>query len=55
MKGVLKILHNETLSRLPLESGGEMIWHDKTISSVVGRSKTYGDVKNENKTIGVKP
>ena len=52
MKGVLKILHNETLSRLPLESGGEMIWHDKTISSVVGRSKKYGDVKNEDDVKG---
>jgi len=47
MKGTLKILHNETLSRLPLESGGEMIWHDSSISPLVGRSKTYGDVKNE--------
>ena len=45
--GLIKTLHdNVILSRLPLESGGEMIWHDKTISSVVGRSKAYGDVKN---------
>jgi len=44
--GTLIKPNNVILSRLPLEGGGEMIWHDKTISSVVGRSKAYGDVKN---------
>ena len=49
--GTLIKPNNVILSRLPLEGGGEMIWHDKTISSVVGRSKTYGDAKNGNDVI----
>ncbi len=51
--GTLVKLNDEILSRLPLEGGGEIIWHDQTISSLVGRSKNIdGDVKHEDNATG---